>query len=371
MYTFQILHLSDLHIGVKPNVLGWPHVRRPEGNPLGKVSPLAYGSWSPEIYRCLLDEVVSPCREVLDAVLVTGDLATDGRAADLAWAEFQIAELVKKLAGPRLTREGLTQSRDRVLIMPGNHDRYDGWFGRAGGTRFERVFTRFWPETPQPPVVQDRWRRFRELKRRVFSPGRRPRRTQTWLLECEGPSEGSSPDRLAIVAADFTLQRSRDASKTPMAHLGQGKAYLHVIDQLKHATRAVSFETRAIVWAVHFPPEFEKNDPLLALLDDGALIDAAVELDVEHIFCGHTHEDRQYTIYRDVRHVDIHCAGTAAQCHVAPSGSNCAHPLEITVDGGSLVGVRWFTLKWHRDFKAFLSTREVADPPEAAWPIEL
>ena len=126
---------------------------------------------------------------------------------------------------------------------------------------------------------------------------------------------------------------------------------LHALLQETRVQQA-QYESLAVVWAVHFPPEWHGIDPVLRLVDDHFLA-AASTVDVHHIFCGHTHEPRQYALASNAG-VQVYCAGTASQ-YCAPSpNANSVHPLQIVVDGGLITGVNWQTLAWDPVRKDFV-----------------
>ena len=159
------------------------------------------------MFEELLTRVVGPCRDVLDAVLLTGDMSTDGNRSDMIYAAQQIKRLVEKLAVPNQSVEA---ALDRVFLVPGNHDRYLGHWKRAGGTEFDRWFGRYWPPD----------------KRRA-----------TTACPRYGACEASS-ETLFVISADLSLARTRHATgKWRGGHLGQGKVYPETIQELEAASQ--------------------------------------------------------------------------------------------------------------------------------------
>jgi 3',5'-cyclic AMP phosphodiesterase CpdA len=81
MESFRLLHLSDLHIARLQKVIGFPDLQYAPHYPLG------YFSFSPSSYDFDLSKAVAKYAFLhghrLDAILITGDLATAGNAADL------------------------------------------------------------------------------------------------------------------------------------------------------------------------------------------------------------------------------------------------------------------------------------------------
>jgi hypothetical protein len=155
----------------------------------------------------------------LDVILVTGDLATTGDARDLRPAhEFVDAAPVSGRRAPWLTAAGkptLQAAGAPIVLLPGNHDRYQGLTKNAGGTQFDAFFANYWKtssrgQLPASPSVQ----------------------TLVVL-------QGGTGEKLAIVAADFTLATNADADASRggwFAYLGQSKAYQVIVDALKKET---------------------------------------------------------------------------------------------------------------------------------------
>src|SRR3984893_15973483 len=82
-----------------------------------------------------------------------------------------------------------------VLIVPGNHDRFQNNFGKSGGTDFDAVFHVHWGN-PNP-----------NIRHRVI----------------EDPT---TREKLGFVSADFCLLSDSDATRpVHINRLGQGKVY--------------------------------------------------------------------------------------------------------------------------------------------------
>ncbi len=334
MESFRLLHLSDLHIAVQQKVIGFPDRRHLPQYPLGQFN------FSPSSYDLDLAKAVAKHAFLrgnrLDAILITGDLATAGFRADLTLAHAFVhePELPAPLPGqppwmwaPWLSASGfptLEPSGAPVVLLPGNHDCFHGWFLHAGGTDVDAIFAADWD---------------------------RRRKAQTLIVLQLGR------ENLAIIAADFTLQRDADADVATggrWAYLGQGRVYPAVVQALIQEThdQRARYDGLAVVWALHFPPEWAGIDPVLRLVDD-YLLAAAGAAGVAHLFCGHTHEPRQYVLAGNPA-VRVYCAGTATQYCAPPPNANSLHPLEIDVDGGAVAAVRWGNLRWDAGRKDFV-----------------
>lgn len=251
-------------------------------------------------------------RANLDAVMVSGDLATTGETADLQAAAVHVMSPAVAGSHRDATGRATLQSVQReIILFPGNHDRYKGRFYAPNGREFDRLLGKLWN-----PVKE----------------------IQTVTLELSG-------QRLAIVCADFCLRSTLDATGLP-GMLGQGKASDSTVADLVNETLAQRNQRGAgVIWAVHFPPAFPGINSALSLLDDVNLIDAANRVGVSSIICGHTHEALQYAAAGDPP-VDIFCAGTACQ-YFARNG-NVIHIYEIEADGTSLGRVSRTDLVWNQ-----------------------
>jgi 3',5'-cyclic AMP phosphodiesterase CpdA len=319
---------------VQQKVIGFPDRRHLPQYPLSQFS-LWPSSYDFDLAKAVAKHAFLRGNQ-LDAILITGDLATVGSTADLTLAHAYVhdAGLPAPLPGqpawawaPWLSALGfptLEPSGAPIVLLPGNHDRFHGWLLHAGGTAFDAIFSAYWH-------------------------GRR--KAQTLIVLQLGR------ENLAILAADFTLQRDADADVATggrWAYMGQGKVYPVVLQALIQETQAqrAQYELLAVVWALHFPPEWAGMDPVLRLVDDH-LLAAASTAGVRHLFSGHTHEPRRYALASNPA-VQVYCAGTAAQYCAPPPNANTLHPLEIDVDGGTIAAVRWATLQWDAVRKDFV-----------------
>jgi 3',5'-cyclic AMP phosphodiesterase CpdA len=332
MESFRLLHLSDLHFAVQQKVIGFPDLKHLLHYPLGQPG-LSPSSFDLDLAKAVARHAFLRGNQ-LDAILITGDLATVGAAADLTLAHnFVHAQgLAVPLPGqpvwtwaPWLSATGfptLESSGAPVVLFPGNHDRFHGWRMHAGGTLFDTIFAGDWD-------------------------GRR--KAQTFIVLQLGQ------EKLAIIGADFTLQHNRHVvGGGRWAYMGQGRVYpavLHALLQETQAQRA-QHDRLGVVWALHFPPEFVPLDPDLRLVDDH-LLKAATQIGVTRLFCGHTHEPRQYALASNPA-VQVYCAGTATQYCAPPPNANSFHPREIDVAGGVILDVRWTTLRWNPERKDFV-----------------
>jgi 3',5'-cyclic AMP phosphodiesterase CpdA len=304
VHTFRLLHVSDLHVNKHRSIVD-------------VATGVAYQAYKAEN----LARLVYDMRQRLDLILITGDLAHIG----VPDTGLQMAHGLCT-AAPDGDAPWLTAGRTPALhhgvpirLLPGNHDRF-GLFRDAGGRAFDPIFTDFWTAGQGvqsfPPLA--------------------------------GPS---GADRLAIAAADFSLIVNSDETAAG-GRWGQGRIYTAVLDGLIAETNALR-QTQprpAVLWAVHFPPEFESVDHALSLIDDARLLDAADAHQIPAIFCGHTHEARPYRP-RGPNGVHVLCAGAATTRE--PRNGNSVHYTEVDVDAGAVTDVRWQPLRWDDASQSF------------------
>jgi 3',5'-cyclic AMP phosphodiesterase CpdA len=251
----------------------------------------------------------------IDAVLLTGDIATTGLTGDLELA-------FKSIHGPVMPSDPLSWSPDNptlagstgphripLWLLPGNHDRLRAatlqWYA-PGGKLFDTIFEPYWgpvdPTTGESPKVRE------------FDDISRPGLT------------------VKVIAADFNLKHpSHRLGRSFHNQYAQGRVYPEIlselVDKTMMATRRIK-GPRAILWAIHFPPKFPGIAHAMQLIDERALIDAARHCRVNAILSGHTHEAVRYTSPGTT--YDVFCCGTTTQKH-APSG-NFFHIINIEKD---------------------------------------
>jgi Calcineurin-like phosphoesterase len=315
---YRILHLSDPHFASRASRAGW--------GDLGafafdffvtrRIVASAMASHAPVLAKFAALFAHSQT-DVLDAIILTGDIATTGARSDLETArryfdparemDVAVSKLASPVGGAPLPRR-LAKSIPLTLgdveldrhLLPGNHDRYDTQhpFCIPGCTDFDAVFSGYW---------------------------RPSARVQTLRVD-EKP--GSFP--LVVIAADLCLPKG-DSGDGLFAHLGQGRVEEAVLDSLRLETtrHRETRPTAGIVWALHFPPSYPNLRRPLQLLNGAALLDLASEMNVEHIFAGHTHRAMQYV--PDGYSCTVHCAGTFAQ-HGAQKHSVYVHGINVDIE---------------------------------------
>lgn len=235
----------------------------------------------------------------LDAVVLTGDLATTGTTADIE----QVSKFLGARSNPRLPHKsdeeeyrGATLSAVKVpiLCLPGNHDRfiptreiYDKKypiFFRPGGTNFDRQLIDYRQKPIQEIEISSDVSTNRELK-------------------------------VVILAADFSLESFEDHEGI-YGWLAQGRAYSDKRRQLVERTEELrgtkhEHELLCVIWAMHFPPYYPRYPSYGRLIGEEKIIREANRTGVSAILAGHTHEQLTY------RHPGwgfwVLCSGTTTQ----------------------------------------------------------
>ena len=297
MADFTFLQISDLHLSTAPN----------RKNLLGYNSPPSYKSaglntkynWHalPSSYDVDLAEAVARYayqhKSLYQGIIISGDLATTGTDLDLQAAHDFInlpAELWTSAKGTP-TIGGLGK---RLIIIPGNHDRYCDGSGDAGCGNFDKKFRKYWIE---PNSYVDK-----------------PITDRTYVNKTIARRRGKS---LAFMQVDFSLQQNADCDAPVFINKwGQGRVYGSVLDRLiiettdlqKIELKNNKIET-PVVWVSHFPPTSYCNRTL-KLIDHRNLIEAAKSCGIKYIISGHLHSRN---IYMDS---DVTVLGAGTACGV-------------------------------------------------------
>ncbi len=301
MVTFRILHASDLHIYRRQKTFGLPDC----------LDALIAGqlSWSDLLengdlvssYEGNLTEALANFayvnRDGLDAIVVSGDIATTGEVEDLTIArDF----LTATPASGYHTADGkatLKAGGIPVALVPGNHDRFGPleFVFRPGNTTFDAVFRDggYWTAGQSAQVL---W------------VGQRDKATAV------------------LIAADFTLPPS-DEGCAKWGRFGQGDVTLPTLTRLVELTTQVRtrYPGCVVLWMVHFDPE--ARDPNLTLCHSDLLKTTVTSQAPAAILCGHTH---LVPVAKDLGSTQVLVSGTTAQFY-APHG-NYLQIVEINVE---------------------------------------
>ena len=312
MNRLRLLHLSDLHIA-----------RR-------------YSKFGSSSRKYILEEIARFSylrKKNIDGILISGDIADFGKQHDLECAkEFIFSPPQIKSTKPWLNyynRPTLQACEKPIILIPGNHDRFS-ILCRPDIKMFDSIFFDSWK-----PIQN---------------------RIQLTLL----PNDKNYS--LAVVSADFCLRQIDDNSIIG-GYLGQGKVYGNRLAELIRQTKKINSNSLAkVLWMVHFAPEFENHLELsyidkryLKLIDSQRLIEAAKNLKVRHIFCGHIHYNKNpFNAGDSTDACWIHYAGTAA-CHKDMDGyESSVYIREIDGSNRNNVKVKSLPFIWNSKEGKFL-----------------
>ena len=311
MMRLRLLHFSDLHLAVRYKRLRHS-VCKPEI--LEEIARLAY-FW----------------RNNIDGILISGDIADFGRQNDIERAKeftFSPPHLTSKKPWLNLHNRPTLQACNKpIILIPGNHDRFANQFFAPSIHMFNTIFSIAWSAD-------------RNGVQSTFLPN-------------------DSIRSLAIICADFCLEQIGDCS-IPGGHLGQGMVYDNRLKELISQTEKItnSNPSTAVIWIVHFAPKIEDHFRQLKckhlkLLDSHRLIKEAKDLNVRHIFCGHTHYRTYYNAGDSSNVCWIHCGGTST-CHRKKDGfESSIHIRDIEINGRSIERVRSLPFTWDSEYRRF------------------
>jgi hypothetical protein len=261
MARFALLHASDLHFFRREHRVGLPDslpalVSGEIG--LGNVGTVS----SHDLHLAeALAQFAFLNQDGLDAILISGDLATTGAVQDLTLALNFLTATPNE--GDYRTPEGfptLAAAGKPIVVVPGNHDRFGPLWQlyRGGNTQFDSVFGDYWGAEQGAQLL--------------------------WTGQRDGAS-------LALIGADFCVAAGDEAGGPPVfGHLGRGHVSAAVTDRLVELTQEVRQQGRGdvVLWAIHFEPEAAEST--LTLFDPEDLLSAAVAAaQPAAILCGHTH----------------------------------------------------------------------------------
>ena len=139
---FRLLHGSDLHFNARTGLAKWTSPL--SSHDVGAAEAFARSAWR-------LRGQGDADRAVVDAILLSGDVATSGDSADLALGHAYVAapaadRWLSSSRAPTLQGAGLP-----IALLPGNHDRF-GTLLLPGNHAFDEVFGRFWRDDDQDGV---------------------------------------------------------------------------------------------------------------------------------------------------------------------------------------------------------------------------
>jgi 3',5'-cyclic AMP phosphodiesterase CpdA len=344
MALYRIVHASDLHFSARP---GFTNIYDRSGK----------AAWFREILSSNFRDALIPSSfsvdkaaafsfeiahdaATIDAIIITGDIATTGVREDLNAAHnFLYGAIPDEWSPIKSSFKPLVgvENMPPVILMPGNHDRYTVPLLYPGSLEFENVFGRYW---------NFHGRQDNRFPNHKF--------VRTTFLQKENSF-------LALCTVDFSLTDPNQADSSLDAYLGQGRVRkrshsneaLEPLDELVAHTEWFLNESKnkhwdksPMIWCVHFPPAYPGISRNMQLIDEGELLHCAKQFDVRLILSGHTHKFDDY-LARNVSRVV--CCGTTTST-ATDSGNQY---LELLIDTDNPEGLRVVQKCWDSRKKEF------------------
>jgi 3',5'-cyclic AMP phosphodiesterase CpdA len=332
MTTFNIVHLTDLHFAEIPK----------RANIFTKIGSIRKGtsrmppSHNPQVAERVAAWLYAETQQLeaagdqLDALILSGDLATTGIQDDLE-AAFRYVDTPPALryfgdALPGIPRDSphlatIAGLAKHCLLIPGNHDRYMDNGGEAGGKVFNRVFKKYWKGNKDGVIG-------------IIIP-----------KPAAGPAGASADgfERLAIIGGDGCLRDAAHAS-LPTYQWTQGYLYPDTEEEFKAKTLEArrQFPDIAVIWVIHFPPH-PSVPSREAMRRYDLIAQASDQLGVAIILSGHTHLNRAYPPGTASA---IWNGGSATQ--FAEKRGNWVQFIKIEVANNRLVSASRQNFKWEK-----------------------
>lgn len=338
MKSIRILHASDLHIAQYKN-----HSHRSPLDRLGDIDigknrswknivdtlktpydfykawwkRLSASSYEPEVLELLAEYIYNNTKKwrdsegklfenpqgTLDAVILTGDLATTGEKEDI----LQTQRFLTGTPNPKFPHKSIDGDRIGtlaaigidVISLPGNHDRLLPTF------EFENSVPKFFNvggENFDDELVDYRKKPVMDYHLSV--------------------TFGGQTLKVLILAADCTLRHFSDHQGL-LCWIAQGKVYDNTLlnlkrDSLSFINNRKKNEILSIIWACHFPPGYPGMKSHSKLIGEEDIIKAANDIRIVDnmnipitIIAGHTHKQLMYKIPSMLN--EAYCCGTTTQ----------------------------------------------------------
>lgn len=319
---FKIAHISDLHLAEEPSVPGFNEASGLLGTlavwfrvAAGMSGAPTMTSHDPRCFRALMDALTGKNKYTdggYDGYLVTGDIATTGTPNDMRAAAGILRREDGYAGGETLDAPMLPS--EKVVLLPGNHDRYFGRTLSPTSAEFEREenFGANW-SLGNPASGGKR----RDVNHQVLT--------------------AANGTQLAVISGDFSFTRP---SLYLWRYLGRGSASDETLEQMITFTDDYARKSIGVVWAVHFPPVKRGVRSFLRLERHEAVLRAAASCGVRTIFSGHTHIAGPYmegTLDDRFSAIQIICASTACEYVKSTSSTQRSYfHIELEVRGKSV-----------------------------------
>lgn len=332
MAQFRLIHASDMHFAAQSGLINAYDTRGFWGLVGQAFSPnfkqtVVLSSFNPDTAAAFAHAVGTAANSI-DAVILTGDIATTGRTEDLIAARAFLQGHADTFLPNRSAALVGPAHMPPVIIMPGNHDRYTRLPFFPESKEFEAVFGPHWDFQSQPVASWHATHRF----------------VRTTVLQ-------KHSSLLALCRVDFSLTEKNQSDPGPLDYMGQGRVRsksaargpLDALDELIAQTKAVQQLAAdvQVIWCVHFPPGFPDIRPEMRLIDEDDLLSAAQTQDIKLVLSGHTHQYANYLINQGAARVI--CCGTT--CGTAHNDQNVF--LELLIDTADLLNPQVTQRRWN------------------------
>lgn len=240
------------------------------------------GSHCAKSFRALEKKMRGGSKTKYDLVVLTGDICTHGCDRVVKYSLARLKNLFKNI-------------ENKIAIVPGNHDRFDG-FGHAPNNDAFESWSNF---TPQ-------WRISNTSNH--YTQGRR---IKTFDFKAHG---------VAIICADLSLEKI-SIGNFFIKYLDAGCITNTIKHELEKQTFIAKKNGLAPIWAFHYPLResyLKKSNEILEL---------AKSLNVKIILSGHTHKAK----YKYEENFDVHQI-TAGSVLAHKEKDHSFFELEISVD---------------------------------------
>jgi UDP-2,3-diacylglucosamine pyrophosphatase LpxH len=346
---FRFVHLSDLHFAVIPS-----HINPLPDPDLDRLYKAAWilglersgdSPWSlpttydPDVAVVLAQKLATLVgSSAIDGIIVTGDVATTGNLADLRVAKGFLTGTFAQGTVPSDLADGFMNfmDRTRVVLLPGNHDRYsDCFLKRSQHFEGDQAFGPSWcgGYAARSGVKADSncpQLRYAVVRKNI----------------------DGNEERLILVQMDFSLMRALDANSV-FGVLGQGYAYIGIIRRLTQLTSELrsNHNSEAIVWLCHFPPEAKEKEELELRFGE-RLSRAAKKCGVPLLLAGHIHKHANYNPPGSQNCLQVISSGSATNPEDVPSFNE----ITISVSRGQIYHLDWKVLGYEDG--AFVYTKK-------------
>lgn len=248
----KVLHISDFHIAEAASKADYIDAFHGDFSAF-----MGAGSFKGD--RDVLSRLVGEHARDVDAVVASGDFTHRGRPDEAYAAAHALGQWLAAVG-----------RNVPVVVVPGNHDRYHPtsppWPGNTES--FEAAFREQWIGGQRVQVHR-------------------------------------AGNRVAFLAADLTLRRSRIPSRAALPTLafvrwfGRGRAYRPLLSDLEKELSRVRRAGLSPVLVIHFAPGHSVESARLRLEEQRAFLKVIGRLGVGTVFCGHLHTVDHYVV-RDI-----------------------------------------------------------------------